>query len=266
MIFTAAFLSAVLAFSDQAAAAVPHQARYASSNSAHSMHASATTSTASPSPTATTPANQLSLVQQLMLAPLAADRFALLPDNKDFVINLEPEPVPAGKGGNLVAANRKTFPALVGAGAGMAVGVIKPCGINTFHVHPRSAELQILIKGSLVVEMTPENGVLDPATGKRRVIRNTLSEFDMTPFYQGSVHHQFNPNCTDAVFVASFASEDFGTGQVVDEVFSMDKNAIIDTFGATLSGDDVERIKAGLPESIVQGVEVCMQKCYNHRV
>ncbi|KKA28890.1 hypothetical protein TD95_004164 [Thielaviopsis punctulata] len=208
---------------------------------------------------------ELSLVQQLMLAPLAVDRFSLLPNNSDFVINLNPNPIPTGRGGNLVAANRKTFPALVGAEAGMAVGIIKPCGINTFHVHPRATELQIIIQGSLVTEMTPENGVVD-ASGARRVIRNTLNQFDMTPFYQGSVHHQFNPNCTDAVFVAAFPNEDFGTGQVVDEVFSMDNNAIIDTFGQTLNGEDVQKIKAGLPQSIVQGVEVCMQKCYGKTI
>ncbi|KAL5625378.1 hypothetical protein BROUX41_005438 [Berkeleyomyces rouxiae] len=262
MLFKTAFLSAVLAFSSQSLA-VPHQPRAASSGASSSSAppASSTTSiTATPS-SAPLPGS-LSLVQQLMLAPLAADRFALLPEDKDFVFNLSPEPVPSGKGGNLVAANRKTFLALVGAGAGMAVGVIKPCGLNTFHVHPRSTELQILIEGTLIVEMTPENGVVD-AAGKRRVIRNTLSPFDMTPFYQGSVHHQFNPNCTDAVFVAAFSNEDFGTGQVVDEVFSMDRNAIIDTFGATLSGNDVDRIKAGLPASIVRGIEVCMNKCYH---
>src|SRR5687767_15360451 len=60
--------------------------------------------------------------------------------------------------------------------------------------------------------MVPENGVLD-GQGNRRTIRNDVGLFDMVPFYQGSFHTQFNPDCADAIFVASFPSEDPGTGQ-----------------------------------------------------
>lgn len=52
----------------------------------------------------------------------AADRFSLLPNNEDFIFDFNQEQQNPGLGGQLVAANRKTFPALVGSGAGMALG------------------------------------------------------------------------------------------------------------------------------------------------
>src|SRR4051794_32851440 len=109
MLFTSAIVSAILATSVLAA---PRQRR-----------------TAPPA---------LSLTAQLSLADVAADRFTLLPDNKNFIFDFN-NPALKGKGGaggDLVAANRKTFPALVGTGSGMAVGFLGPCGFNTPHVHP----------------------------------------------------------------------------------------------------------------------------------
>lgn len=52
----------------------------------------------------------------------AIDRYALLPDDSDFVFDFNQEQANPGKGGQLVAANRKTFPALVGTNSGMAFG------------------------------------------------------------------------------------------------------------------------------------------------
>lgn len=115
----------------------------------------------------------------------------------------------------------------------------------------------MVVSGQLVTEMVPENGV--------RPIRNTVNAFEMTPFYQGSVHHQFNPQCEDAVFVAAFTAEDFGTGQVVNEVFELDQSAIVDTFAGSFNGDMVAAIKDKLPKSIVLGVETCLKTCGEQR-
>ncbi|KAL3304326.1 spherulin 1A precursor [Colletotrichum asianum] len=216
----------------------------------------------------TTPA--LSLTQQLFLADTlehqtnensAADRFKLLPDDKQFVFDFNQKQANPGKGGELVAANRKTFPALVSTGAGMAVGRVKPCGMNTLHVHPRSVELQIVTEGRLITEMAPENGVLAADGKTRRIIRTELSPYMMTPFYQGSVHSQFNPDCTDAIFVASFTSEDFGTGQIADETFAFSDDLIAATFGQSIDGEDIEMVRAAIPASIALGVDACLKKC-----
>lgn len=132
--------------------------------------------------------------------------------------------------------------------------------MNTLHVHPRSAELQIVTSGRLITEMIPENGVLSK-NGTRRVIRTELKTNMMTPFYQGSVHTQFNPDCAPATFVASFASDDFGAGQVVDEAFAASNDVIAATFGQSIRGKDIDRVRAAIPKSIAEGVDKCLQKC-----
>jgi len=205
------------------------------------------------------------LTQKLLFSDLASDRFKLLPNNEDFVFDFNQEKGKGGKGGDLFAANRKTFAALVGAGSGMAVGFLGPCGFNTPHIHPRATELQIVVKGTLVTEMLPENGVFNGAdkTTGRRVIRNELTQFQMQPFYQGSVHAQFNPTCEEAIFIASFNNEDFGTGQVVDELVAMDNEIVAAAFGQSVAGSEVAEFKKNkvIPESIALGVEQCLATC-----
>ncbi|KAH7321792.1 RmlC-like cupin domain-containing protein [Rhexocercosporidium sp. MPI-PUGE-AT-0058] len=255
MQFTSIIASAILAY---VAVAAP-----AAEPSATSVAPPAPTTAVAPPPAAPTGP---SLTSQLFIADTAADRFGLLPkdDQFKFAFGDPAKKGKGGKGGDLIAANRKTFPALVGTGSGMAVGFLKACGFNTPHVHPRATELQIVTQGTLEVEMVPENGVFNtPGDAKsgRRVIKNTVNQFEMTPFYQGSVHTQFNPNCDDAVFVASFNSEDFGAGQIADELFSFSPNVITAAFGEAIDGADVDAFKKAIPASIAQGVETCLKKC-----
>lgn len=133
--------------------------------------------------------------------------------------------------------------------------------MNTLHVHPRATELQIVTQGRLITAMTPENGVLN-ANGKgRRVIQNEVKAYQMTPFYQGSIHTQFNPDCTDAMFVASFNAEDFGTGQAADEIFSFGDDILGATFGQSIDGAEIDKIRAAVPASIAEGVEQCLKTC-----
>ncbi|EPE34122.1 RmlC-like cupin [Glarea lozoyensis ATCC 20868] len=230
----------------------------------------ATTLTTITTPAATPPATApggLTLTQQLFLADTAVDRFALL-GNEAFVFDFnDPEKKQKGKGGrggDLVVANRKTHPALVGTGSGMAVGFLGPCGFNTPHVHPRATELQIVTKGKLTVEMVPENGVFNvpgDKTSKRRVIHADVGENQMFPFYQGSVHTQFNPTCETATFIASFNAEDFGAGQVVDEVLAFQDDIVLSAFGESFDASQLAAMRKKLPASIAQGVASCIATC-----
>ncbi|OAQ60187.1 spherulin-1b protein [Pochonia chlamydosporia 170] len=204
--------------------------------------------------------DSLSLTQQLFLADTAVDRFSLLPNDTQFVFDFNKYLNDAGEAGAIVAANRQVFPALVGTGSGMAVGRIGACGMNTLHVHPRSTELQLVVEGRLITEMNPENGVLDHK-GNRRVIRNIVEPFQMTPFYQGSMHTQFNPDCNNVTFIASFASEDFGTEQVADGIFSFSNEVLAATFGQTIAGESLDLVRNSIPPSIALGVETCLQQC-----
>lgn len=203
----------------------------------------------------------LSLTQKLTIADTSVDRFNLIPNDADFVFKFVDKIAPTGgKGGDLVAANRKTFPALVGTGSGMAVGFLDACGFNTPHVHNRATELQIVVAGKVITEMLPENGVL--RDGKRRVIRNELTKFQMQPFYQGSVHTQYNPECKPATFIASFNNEDFGTGQIPDELFALNNDIVSAAFGESFSGADVDKFQGAIPQSIALGIKECVQRCY----
>jgi len=261
MLFNSFIAAAILAYT---------AAAYPSSNFTTSATTIATSTTAPPSSTIAPPTStstsapvSLSLTQQLFIADTAADRFALIPNDSDFVFDFNKLQAHAGTGGDLVVANRKFFPPLVGTGAGMAVGFLGPCGFNTPHVHPRSVELQIVTEGRLMTEMVPENGVFvdnDPKKG-RRVISNTINKFEMTPFYLGSVHTQFNPDCTNATFVAAFNNEDFGAGQIADEFFSLSDDVISATFGQAIDGADVDKFRAAIPKSIAEGVEQCLTTC-----
>ncbi|KAH7317268.1 hypothetical protein BKA65DRAFT_373821, partial [Rhexocercosporidium sp. MPI-PUGE-AT-0058] len=112
--------------------------------------------------------------------------------------------------------------------------------------------------------LVPENGVFnkpgDPTSG-RRVIKNTINQFEMQLFYQGSVHTQFNPTCAPAVFVASFNSEDFGAGQVPDELFAICPNIVTAAFGEAIDSADIDNFKTTILTSIAKGIEDCLTKC-----
>ncbi|KAJ4235452.1 hypothetical protein NW757_013523 [Fusarium falciforme] len=108
--------------------------------------------------------------------------------------------------------------------------------------------------------MVPENGVLD-GDGKRRVIKNEIGPLQMTPFYQGSIHTQFNPDCADAIFVASFASEDFGTGQIFDQTFAFENDVVAAALGQAVAGEDVDAVREAIPVNIALGIDGCLQRC-----
>lgn len=209
-------------------------------------------------PGTTTSASGLTLFQQLVLAPNAVDRLALLED-KDFVFdfadNTRTAGVTKGEGGKIVRADHATFPALVGQGGAVAIGFLGPCGFNTPHVHPRAAELNLVVEGRLFASVTAENGA--------RHLNHTLNKFEMTVFPQGAVHTEFNPDCTDAVFVASFPSEDPGVGQIAQEFFGLENEIVKGSAGGevTVDGRDIDAFRSLIPANVAKGVDSCLAKC-----
>ncbi|ETS82355.1 hypothetical protein PFICI_04231 [Pestalotiopsis fici W106-1] len=205
----------------------------------------------------------LSKTAQVFLSDSRADAINnVLTSNDDFKFSfVDKKKGGPGEGGEVVPANRKTFPALTNSGVGAAVAFLDACGFNTPHVHPRATELAVVVQGSVVTSMFPENGV-NLTDGTRREIMTTLNQFDATVFYQGSVHSQFNPNCEPAVFVAAFNSEDFGTGQVAQELFAgSDEELTAAIFGNQISGADVDKLRGQISENVARGVEECLTKC-----
>ncbi|KAH8591771.1 RmlC-like cupin domain-containing protein, partial [Bisporella sp. PMI_857] len=200
----------------------------------------------------------LTLFQQLTLAPNAVSRLALLKD-EDFVFKfdnpLQKTGVASGEGGSIVRADHATFPALVSQGGALAIGFLGPCGFNTPHVHPRAAELNLVIEGHLFANVVAENGA--------RFMNHTLSKYEMTVFPQGAVHTEFNPDCTPSVFVAAFPHEDPGVGQIAQEYFGLENEIVKGSAGGEVSidGADIEKFRAKIPANVAKGVDSCLQRC-----
>jgi hypothetical protein len=164
-------------------------------------------------------------------------------------------------GGVAVAANIETFPILTGLGISTTVGFLKPCGINSPHVHPRATEFLTLVEGdNLEFGYVLENALVGPM--KNPEIAGALKKFDGTVFPQGSIHYQFNNNCQDATFVATLNSEDPGTSQIAQNFFALNPQVVDATLNATqINGKDIDKFAKTLPVNLVQDVKVCLAKC-----
>lgn len=134
------------------------------------------------------------------------------------------------------------------------------CGINTMHVHPRSAELQIVVQGRLITEMMPEDGVLQ-ANGEHRVVRNEIAPYQMTLFYQGSSHLQFNPDCTNSTFISSFADEDAGTDYLFHGAWAFSNETLARAVKPVMETENTKTVRGGVPLRIYRDVEQCLQRC-----
>ncbi|KAI1499682.1 RmlC-like cupin domain-containing protein [Biscogniauxia marginata] len=270
-----ATITAVLAFCAVCSAAPQFATTSPSSSPAAptetSSSSSATTATSTSTPTSPPPSGALaglSKTQQILLSDLRVDALNdVLKDDADFVFDFgAARKSGPGEGGEIVQANRKTFPALTGSGVGMAVGFLGPCGFNTPHVHNRATELLVVTKGTVVSEMILENGAVAAAAdddGKSgpRSVTNTIAELQATPFYPGSLHSQFNPSCDDAVFVAPFSSDDPGVETMAQAYLALGVDTVRAAAGNQIDGADVDRFRGLLSENVALGVEECLRTC-----
>ncbi|KXH68388.1 hypothetical protein CSAL01_00261 [Colletotrichum salicis] len=170
-------------------------------------------------------ATGLSLTAQLQLADSGAARYRLLPKDEDFIYDFNKSQV--------ALANRQTFPAVTGLDGSMAVASLPACAMSFLHLHPRASELLVVTSGRLITEMVPEAGVLD-ADGKQRVIRADLGPNQMTVFPKGSFHTQ---------------------------LFALSDDVIETSFGSSIAGEDIDRVRQAIPKNFVLKVEECLKKC-----
>ncbi|GAB1311484.1 hypothetical protein MFIFM68171_01694 [Madurella fahalii] len=199
-----------------------------------------------------TAAPQLSIPAQLQLADSVADRYQILPNNEDFVFDFNTATVPI--------ASRKNFHALVGTGLSVTVGRAEGCSMAALHIHPRSAEIFVVLEGRMYTEMIPEGGVVD-ADGKPRVIRTELRANQTTIFPQGSFHAQVNPDCTPALAVAAFASDDPGAALVVPQVFTQTDDFVLSSFGDAISPEELARFREAIPKGAILEAAECRKRC-----
>ncbi|KAF7362193.1 RmlC-like cupin [Mycena venus] len=200
------------------------------------------------------------LITKLRDAPTAVDRINLLSDDNQFVFNFFDPAAKAvsGKGGKIITANAATFPAVVGNGAAMAVGILEPCGMNTPHTHPRATEILFNTNGTTIrTGMITENG--------GRFIMTDLSPGGMTIFPQGSVHFQVNEGCDPAVFVAALNSEDPGALQIAQRFLGLSPDIVAATLG-DIGVEEVMGLDSMIPDNVAQSTDECLKRCKITRV
>ena len=194
-------------------------------------------------------------VSLLLSAATAVDRIKLLED-ADFVFDFfSPTPdevTTSGSDGHVVAAKRDTFPALVGNGIALSVGFLGPCGLNTPHTHPRAAEFNLAINGTVLTGMLAEN--------EARFVMNTLNPGQATVFPRGAIHFEQNLGCDPVIFVAAFSDEDPGTSSLAPNFFSLPADVVGPTLGG-LGTKEVEGLQAEIPKNVVYGRDECLSRC-----
>lgn len=195
------------------------------------------------------------LVAHLITAATSLDRLKLLPKDSDFVFDFFSPPNgsninPGGEDGHIILANRATFPALVGSGIAMSCGMIGPCGLNTPHTHPRSAELNFAVNGTFRIGMLEENTA--------RVVMNTLHPGQVALFPRGAIHFEQNLGCEPVLFIAAFGDEDPGVSSLVN-LFDLPSDIVAATLD--IAEPEVNKIAGGIPANIVFGVTECLKRC-----
>ena len=105
-------------------------------------------------------------------------RFRAKFNASDFVYNLLGSAPERGDGGTVQPLGVSNLPSLEGEGVSHSLFTIEPCGINSFHSHPRATEILYVIDGDdLQVGFVEENG--------GRVLLNRISTGDATFFPEG---------------------------------------------------------------------------------
>ncbi|XP_058111162.1 germin-like protein 9-3 [Magnolia sinica] len=135
-------------------------------------------------------------------------------------------------------ASMAEFPALNGQSVSFAVLQYPSGSVNPPHTHPRSAELLLLLQGSLEV------GFVDTAN---KLYTQTLQVGDMFVFPKGLVHYQYNSDGKDpALAISGFGSANAGTVSVPGTVFATGIDNVI--LAKSFKTDDatVQKIEAGL--------------------
>ncbi|KAE8150845.1 RmlC-like cupin domain-containing protein [Aspergillus avenaceus] len=193
--------------------------------------------------------SDLSLTAQLRLADTAVERYKLLPKDEDFVFDFAKSEV--------AVASSQNFPALVGTNTAFSIGQLPACSMSFLHLHPRATELFSLSSGNIISEMVPEAGVQD-ADGNQRVVRVELHPGTVTIYPAGSFHTQVNPNCEPANFTAAFNNEEFAVSLVARQTFSLSDDVIAATFGQSVAGEDVDRVRRAIPTDMAIKVEECL--------
>jgi quercetin dioxygenase-like cupin family protein len=130
------------------------------------------------------------------------------------------------------------FPALNGQSVSYAVLEFAAGTTNPPHIHPRSAELLFLARGSLQV------GFVDTTN---KLFTQTLQAGDIFVFPKGLVHFQYNADAqAPALAISAFGSANAGTVSIPNTLFTtgIDDNVLAKSFKTDVA--NIQALKAGL--------------------
>ncbi|KAL3424192.1 spherulin-1A [Phlyctema vagabunda] len=146
-----------------------------------------------------------------------------LATDEDWLFDFNSQPLYTYSPGSVVNANAATFPAMTGHGMTVAMLNLGPCAMLPPHYHPRATNMVVAIEGTTNTYMVQENGA--------RTVAETLTPGKMTIFPKGSLHTMQNTGCGNATLVSSLNSEDTGTLNILNGLWSVPHDMILAAFG-----------------------------------
>jgi hypothetical protein len=208
--------------------------------------------TDSPSSSAPTPAATPDPAQ-VKFKPTAAERVNAF-SSSEYVIDLLNGFDEIGAGGSLARMNLATLPALEFQGVALTLIYLKPCGLNTPHIHPRASEAIYNINGTnVLIAFAAENGA--------NFIQNNVTAGKATFIPQGALHFEQNLACDGALLIAANNSEDQGTLSIGTTFFNLPDITVEAITGFTDANLAAERNFLPKDNSPVAGVAECLQRC-----
>ncbi|KAJ7141634.1 RmlC-like cupin domain-containing protein [Mycena filopes] len=163
---------------------------------------------------------------------------------------------PGAKGGSILLATVDNFPILEELRISGAVSFVEPCGLNIPHSHPRADEMLTVVSGIMYTGFVQENGF-------NAEVETQLGQYQATVFPMGSIHYQYNPTCSPAVFVAALNNEDPGRSDIATSYWML-PSAVIDAalgYPETIGGGNIDAWRSHLPVNLAAGVDSCLSAC-----
>ena len=175
-------------------------------------------------------------------------------DVGDFVLDF-PRPPELMDGVTVVGEFVDMNPSLAtlrGEGISQALAILEPCGVNPPHVHPGSDELALVMEGGPIT-----SGFIEENNGRILMVDVKKGESCFQP--QGLMNFQFNDNCEEATFVASFRERDPGVTTIASNFFKFVPPGVLRA-ALGLNDDEIHKLQQSVDGA--KNVDpVCAKRC-----
>ena len=194
------------------------------------------------------------LVAKLRMANTDLDRQKILSKDSDWLFDFTTSDKYTFAPGGVVNANSATFPATTGQGLTMAMLNLGPCSMLPPHLHPRASNYVVAVSGTTATYMILENGA--------RMVSEVLTPGKMTIFPQASLHTMMNMGCENAQLVSALSSEDAGTSNIANGLFTFPSEIVGTVLGANINVNATQKVIPPPGTGSNAGPEACLAKCH----